>query len=153
MTTHIDKSEDKIAKSHALDQSNEKDSAKGISQIVDNRPEATTQRKLINMVNNSPVMQQKRSLQSNVAQFNTVQLRGRDHADRIYRVTVSASWPIDGEMHHEGAETYDFPYTSDEMPTAPLERQAKRQYRAAHPDVPNGGPQMRMHVNGRAMQG
>lgn len=81
------------------------------------------------------------------------QMRGRDHADRVYKVTVSAQWLIDGVLHIEPAKSYSYPYTSDDDPTAPLEREAKRAYRADNPHVPHGGPGMRMNVNGRALQG
>jgi hypothetical protein len=131
---------DKASAHNSTEKNNQKEPG---SQFADNRPEAAIQRQLQNSINSN----------ANTNAVLPAQLKGRDHADRIYKVTVSAQWLIDGVLHVEPAESYEFPYTSDDIPTAPLERDAKRQYRVAHPNVPNGGPGMSMNVNGRALQG
>lgn len=131
-----------------------KNSGASAFQLADYRPNASSHKTLQLLIDKSAVAKPLETIQKKAdLQVGILQKRGRVHASRVYKVTVSAEWMVAGQLHIEPAETYIYPYTSDDDPTAPLERQAKREYRTAHPNVPNGGPGMRMNVNGRALQG
>ena len=154
MYTQVEKPSENKSRAVANDVAQKKGNLTQNHRILDSRYESTAQRNIQNAIDGSSIVSQRIAYQPSQNLINGIlQKRGRNHSDRVYKVTVSAQWMVDGELHIEPSESYSYPYTSDDDPTAPLERQAKRDYRRDHPNVPDGGPQMRMNVNGRALQG
>ncbi len=77
MTSHADKTQENRAQSAASIVSQKMSSGESTFQFIDNRPEAVAQRKLQEMANNSPRVNQLRALQEmggNVAQLASIQV-------------------------------------------------------------------------------